>query len=135
MFAGVRINTSENRAVLHTALRLPPGSELFVDAQDMAADVHAVLKRMGDFTDRLRNGEWTGATGERITTVVIIGIGGSDLGPVMVYRALRHYADAGISARFVSNIDPADLVATLADLDPATTLFVIESKTFPRWRR
>ncbi len=130
MFAGVHINTSENRAVLHTALRLPPGSELFVDGQDVAADVHAVLKRMGDFTDRLRNGEWTGATGERITTVVNIGIGGSDLGPVMVYRALRHYADAGISARFVSNIDPADLVATLADLDPATTLFVIASKTF-----
>ncbi len=85
---------------------------------------------MGEFTDRLRSGEWTGATGERITTVVNIGIGGSDLGPVMVYDALRHYADAGISARFVSNVDPADLVAKLDGLDPATTLFIVASKTF-----
>jgi glucose-6-phosphate isomerase len=89
-----------------------------------------VLDRMGDFTDRLRSGEWTGATGERIKTVVNIGIGGSDLGPVMVYDALRHYADAGISARFVSNVDPADLVAALDGLDPATTLFIVASKTF-----
>lgn len=130
MFSGVHINTSENRAVLHTALRLPRGSVLTVDGQDIVADVHDVLDRMGDFTDRLRNGEWRGATGERITTVVNIGIGGSDLGPVMVNQALRHYADAGISARFVSNVDPADLVATLTGLDPATTLFVIASKTF-----
>ncbi|MGE3656168.1 MAG: glucose-6-phosphate isomerase [Mycolicibacterium sp.] len=130
MFSGAHINTSEDRAVLHTALRLPRGSELTVDGQDVAADVHHVLDRMGDFTDRLRSGEWRGATGERITTVVNIGIGGSDLGPVMVDRALRHYADAGISARFVSNIDPADLVANLAGLDPATTLFIIASKTF-----
>src|SRR5271166_5349851 len=111
MFDGVHINVSENRAVLHTALRLP-------------------LDAMGDFTDRLRSGEWTGATGKRISTVVNIGIGGSDLGPVMVYQALRHYADAGISARFVSNVDPADLIAKLADLDPATTLFIVASKTF-----
>ena len=130
MFAGVHINTSEDRAVLHTALRLPRGSALTVDGQNVVADVHEVLDRMGDFTDRLRSGEWRGATGERITTVVNIGIGGSDLGPVMVYQALRHYADAGISARFVSNIDPADLVATLTGLDPATTLFIIASKTF-----
>jgi glucose-6-phosphate isomerase len=130
MFAGVHINTSEDRAVLHTALRLPRGAELVVDGQDVVADVHAVLDAMGDFTDRLRNGEWTGATGERITTVVNIGIGGSDLGPVMVYQALRHYADAGISARFVSNVDPADLVAKLDGLDPAKTLFIVASKTF-----
>ena len=130
MFAGVHINTSEDRAVLHTALRLPKGAELTVDGQDVVADVHQVLDAMGDFTDRLRNGEWTGATGERIKTVVNIGIGGSDLGPVMVYQALRHYADAGISARFVSNVDPADLVAKLDGLDPATTLFIVASKTF-----
>jgi glucose-6-phosphate isomerase len=130
MFSGVHINTSENRAVLHSALRLPPDAELTVDGQNVVADVHEVLQRMGDFTDRLRSGEWTGATGKRITTVVNIGIGGSDLGPVMVYQALRHYADGDISARFVSNVDPADLVATLADLDPASTLFIIASKTF-----
>ncbi|MCV7205383.1 glucose-6-phosphate isomerase [Mycolicibacterium peregrinum] len=130
MFAGEHINTSEDRAVLHTALRLPADAALTVDGQDVVADVHDVLDRMGGFTDRLRSGEWTGATGERIKTVVNIGIGGSDLGPVMVYDALRHYADAGISARFVSNVDPADLVATLADLDPATTLFIVASKTF-----
>jgi glucose-6-phosphate isomerase len=130
MFAGVHINTSEDRAVLHVALRMPRGTELIVNGQDVVADVHEVLDRMGDFTDRLRSGEWRGATGERITTVVNIGIGGSDLGPVMVYQALRHYADAGISARFVSNVDPADLVAALDGLDPAKTLFIVASKTF-----
>src|ERR1700722_8729147 len=129
MFSGVHINTSEDRAVLHTALRLPRDAELVVDGQNVVADVHQVLDAMGDFTDRLRNGEWTGATGERIKTVVNIGIGGSDLGPVMVFQALRHYADAGISARFVSNVDPADLVAKLDGLDPAKTLFIIASKT------
>jgi glucose-6-phosphate isomerase len=130
MFNGTHINVSEDRAVLHTALRLPRDATLTVDGQDVVADVHEVLDAMGDFTDRLRSGEWTGATGKRISTVVNIGIGGSDLGPVMVYQALRHYVDAGISARFVSNVDPADLVAKLADLDPATTLFIIASKTF-----
>ncbi|TXH24880.1 MAG: glucose-6-phosphate isomerase, partial [Mycobacterium sp.] len=130
MFAGQHINTSEDRAVLHTALRLPRGASLVVDGQDVVADVHSVLDEMGTFTDRLRSGEWTGATGKRITTVVNIGIGGSDLGPVMVDQALRHYADAGISARFVSNVDPADLVAKLDGLDPATTLFIVASKTF-----
>jgi glucose-6-phosphate isomerase len=130
MFAGQHINTSEDRAVLHTALRLPRGAALVVDGQDVVADVHSVLDEMGTFTDRLRSGEWTGATGKRITTVVNIGIGGSDLGPVMVDQALRHYADAGISARFVSNVDPADLVAKLDGLDPATTLFIVASKTF-----
>ena len=130
MFAGEHINTSEDRAVLHTALRLPRGASLVVDGQDVVADVHSVLDEMGTFTDRLRSGEWTGATGQRITTVVNIGIGGSDLGPVMVDQALRHYADAGITARFVSNVDPADLVAKLDGLDPATTLFIVASKTF-----
>ena len=130
MFSGVHINTSEDRAVLHTALRDPRGVELVVDGQHVVEDVHSVLDKMGDFTDRLRSGEWTGATGERIKTVVNIGIGGSDLGPVMVNNALRHYADAGISARFVSNVDPADLVAKLDGLEPATTLFIVASKTF-----
>jgi glucose-6-phosphate isomerase len=130
MFNGKHINVSEDRAVLHTALRLPRDATLTVDGQNVVADVHKVLDAMGDFTDRLRSGEWTGATGKRITTVVNIGIGGSDLGPAMVYQALRHYVDAGISARFVSNVDPADLIAKLADLDPATTLFIIASKTF-----
>ncbi|OBJ60260.1 glucose-6-phosphate isomerase [Mycobacterium sp. 1423905.2] len=130
MFAGEHINTSEDRAVLHTALRLPRDVQLDVDGTNVVKEVHEVLDAMGDFTDRVRSGDWTGATGERIKTVVNIGIGGSDLGPVMVYQALRHYADAGISARFVSNVDPADLVATLADLEPATTLFIVASKTF-----
>jgi glucose-6-phosphate isomerase len=130
MFSGAHINTSEDRAVLHTALRQPRGVELVVDGQHVVEDVYSVLDKMGDFTDRLRSGEWTGATGERIKTVVNIGIGGSDLGPVMVNNALRHYADAGISARFVSNVDPADLVAKLDGLEPATTLFIVASKTF-----
>ena len=130
MFAGQRINTSEGRSVLHTALRLPRDATLTVDGQDVVTDVHAVLDAMGDFTDRVRSGAWTGATGKRIETVVNIGIGGSDLGPAMAYQALRHYADAGISARFVSNVDPADMVAKLDGLDPATTLFIVASKTF-----
>ena len=130
MFAGEHINTSEDRAVLHTALRLPRDVTLDVDGREVVADVHAVLDAMGEFTDRLRSGDWTGATGKRITTVVNIGIGGSDLGPAMAYQALRHYADAGIAARFVSNVDPADLVAKLDGLDPATTLFIVASKTF-----
>ena len=130
MFAGEHINTSENRAVLHTALRLPRDATLSVDGQNVVTDVHAVLDAMGDFTDRLRNGQWTGATGQRIACVVNIGIGGSDLGPAMAYGALRHYADAGIAARFVSNVDPADVVAKLDGLDPATTLFIVASKPF-----
>ncbi|MBC2644661.1 MULTISPECIES: glucose-6-phosphate isomerase [unclassified Rhodococcus (in: high G+C Gram-positive bacteria)] len=130
MLRGDRVNITENRAVLHTALRLPADAALTVDGRDVVADVHRVLDRMGEFTDRIRSGQWRGATGERITTVVNIGIGGSDLGPRMVYRALRHYTDAGISVQFVSNVDPTDLVATLTDLDPATTLFVVSSKTF-----
>ncbi|MEU2252755.1 glucose-6-phosphate isomerase [Nocardia xishanensis] len=130
MFAGAHINTSEDRAVGHVALRLPAGESMIIDGDDAGAEVHEVLRRMGEFTDELRSGRWRGATGERIATVVNIGIGGSDLGPVMVHQALRHYADAGIGARFVSNVDPADLVAELAGLDPATTLFIVASKTF-----
>jgi len=130
MLAGAHINTSENRAVGHVALRLPAGESLRIDGEDAGAQVHEVLRRMGEFTDELRSGAWRGATGERIRTVVNIGIGGSDLGPVMVHQALRHYADAGIGARFVSNVDPADLVAELDGLDPATTLFIVASKTF-----
>lgn len=130
MFTGEHINVSEDRAVLHTALRLPPGEALTVDGQDVAGDVHAVLDKMADFAGRVRSGEWTGFTGKRITTVVNIGIGGSDLGPAMAYEALHDFADAGISCRFVSNIDPADIVGKLAGLDPEQTLFVISSKTF-----
>ncbi len=130
MLAGEHINTSEGRAVLHTALRLPRDASLTVDGHEVVAEVHDVLERMGEFTDRLRSGDWRGATGERITTVVNIGIGGSDLGPVMLHQALRAYADAGISCRFVSNVDPADLVAKTAGLDPARTLFIVSSKTF-----
>ncbi|RPA56811.1 glucose-6-phosphate isomerase [Gordonia oryzae] len=130
MFAGVHINTSEDRAVLHTALRLPADAELVVDGHNVVADVHEVLDAMGAFTDKLRSGEWKGHTGKAITDVVNIGIGGSDLGPVMVYQALRHYLDSPIRCHFVSNVDPADLVATLVDLDAETTLFIVASKTF-----
>jgi len=129
MFAGEHLNVTEDRAVLHTALRLPRSARLVVDGQDVVADVHAVLEAMGEFTDRVRGGRWRGATGEKIETVVNIGIGGSDLGPVMVTRALRHYHD-GPQVRFVSNVDPADLTAALTGLDPASTLFVVASKTF-----
>ena len=129
MFSGAHINVSEDRAVLHTALRGRRDSTLLVDGQNVIGDVHQVLDRMGAFTDRIRSGDWLGATGQAIRTVVNIGIGGSDLGPAMVYRALRHYTD-GPEVRFVSNVDPADLVSTLSGLDPASTLFVVVSKTF-----
>ena len=132
MFSGKHINVTEDRAVLHTALRRPEGytPALTVDGQDVDADVHAVLKKIYAFADRVRNGEWTGVTGKRIETVVNIGIGGSDLGPVMVYEALKPYADAGITARFISNIDPTDVAEKVSDLDPETTLFIVASKTF-----
>ncbi|MBW0135186.1 glucose-6-phosphate isomerase [Pseudonocardia abyssalis] len=130
MFAGEHINTSEDRAVLHTALRAPRATALAVDGQDVIDDVHAVLDRMGEFTDSVRSGAWTGHTGERIRAVVNIGIGGSDLGPVMAYEALRAYARRDIELRFVSNIDPTDVAEATRDLDPATTLFVVSSKTF-----
>ncbi|GAA2671799.1 glucose-6-phosphate isomerase [Nonomuraea recticatena] len=130
MFSGEHINVSEDRAVLHVALRMPADAKLVVDGQDVVADVHAVLDKMSDFSGRVRSGEWKGQTGQAIKTVVNIGIGGSDLGPAMAYEALRDYADAGITARFVSNIDPADIHGALKDLDPATTLVIVSSKTF-----
>jgi len=130
MFEGRHINTTENRAVLHIALRLPRDATLVVDGQDVVADVHRVLDRMGQLADEIRSGTWRGATGERIRAVVNIGIGGSDLGPAMAYEALLDYADPDIRCRFVSNIDPVDLWNKTHDLDPATTLFVVSSKTF-----
>lgn len=130
MFSGRHINSTEDRAVLHTALRLPAEESLHVDEQNVAADVHDVLSRMRDFAHALRSGEWLGVTGHTIKTVVNIGIGGSDLGPAMATQALRSFATAGISGRFVSNVDPADFTSKVADLDPAETLFVVASKTF-----
>ena len=130
MFAGEHINITEDRAVLHTALRRPVWDSLTVDGQDVVVDVHDVLEKIYAFARRVRSGEWTGVTGKRIETVVNIGIGGSDLGPVMVYEALRPYVQDGLSARFISNIDPTDCAEKVADLDPETTLFIIASKTF-----
>ncbi|PZU32698.1 MAG: glucose-6-phosphate isomerase [Microbacterium sp.] len=132
MLRGEHINTTEDRAVLHTALRRPAGASpaLCVDGQDVDADVQSVLSAMAAFAERVRSGEWTGITGKKVETVVNIGIGGSDLGPAMVSAALEPYADTGISARFVSNIDPFDLAHKTKDLDPETTLVVVASKTF-----
>jgi glucose-6-phosphate isomerase len=130
MFRGDRINVTEDRPVLHTALRLPASSELELDGDDVVAEVHDVLRRVYDFADRVRSGTWTGVTGERIRTVVNIGIGGSDLGPVMAYEALKPYVAADIECRFISNIDPTDCATTLAGIDPASTLFIVSSKTF-----
>jgi glucose-6-phosphate isomerase len=130
MFSGQHVNSTEDRAVLHVALRDPRTSGLDVDGQDVRHDVHEVLGRMADFADRVRSGEWTGHTGERIRAVVNIGIGGSDLGPAMAYTALRDWSDRSLAFRFVSNIDPTDLAEATRDLDPATTLFIVASKTF-----
>lgn len=130
MFAGEHINATEGRAVLHTALRLPPGASLEVDGSDVAAEVHDVLRRMASFSVRVREGEWTGATGEPIRNIVNIGIGGSDLGPAMAYEALRYYSDRRMTFRFVSNVDPTDITEALRGLDPARTLFIVASKTF-----
>jgi len=130
MFAGEHINNTEDRAVLHTALRIPAEDDLSVDGQDVAADVHEVLGRVRDFATALRSGAWLGHTGHTIKKVVNIGIGGSDLGPAMAAKALRSYEVAGISAEFVSNVDPADMAATLDGLDAESTLFIIASKTF-----
>ena len=130
MFGGEHINNTEDRAVLHTALRIPAEDDLSVDGQDVAADVHEVLGRMRDFATALRSGAWLGHTGHTIKKVVNIGIGGSDLGPAMAAKALRSYEVAGISAEFVSNVDPADMAATLDGLDAESTLFIIASKTF-----
>ncbi len=130
MFSGARINTTEDRAVLHVALRARRGTRIEVDGRDVVADVHAVLDRMASFSERVRSGEWVGATGERITTVVNIGIGGSHLGPEMACRALARYAHPEITTRFVSNIDGAAITETLDRCEPSTTLFVVASKTF-----
>jgi glucose-6-phosphate isomerase len=130
MFRGDRINVTENRAVLHVALRAPRSAAIVVDGKDVVPDVHAVLDRTADFVTRVRIGEWKGHTGKRIRNVVNIGIGGSDLGPVMAYEALRHYSDRSLNFRFVSNVDGIDLVEATRDLDPAETLFIVSSKTF-----
>ncbi|MEZ5186027.1 MAG: glucose-6-phosphate isomerase [Candidatus Nanopelagicales bacterium] len=130
MFSGQHINTTEDRAVLHTALRLPRDATLVVDGQDVVADVHEVLDRMAAFADRIRSGEWTGHTGKPIRNIVNIGIGGSDLGPVMAYEALKHYCRRDMTFRFVSNVDGTDFVEAVIDLNPAETLFIVASKTF-----
>src|SRR5487761_942362 len=130
MFRGEHINVSEDRAVLHAALRMPRTTSLIVDGTDVVAQVHEVLDRMADFSNRVRSGEWTGYTGKRIRNVINVGIGGSDLGPVMAYEALRHYATRDITFRFVSNVDSTDFVEATRDLDADETLFIISSKTF-----
>jgi len=130
MFAGERINTSENRAVLHVALRMPRGTSLIVDGVDVVAEVHEVLDRMADFATKIRSGTWRGHTGKPIRNVVNIGIGGSDLGPVMAYEALRHYTDRGLRFRFVSNVDSTDFAEATRDLAAEETLFIVSSKTF-----
>jgi len=130
MFAGEKINLTENRAVLHVALRAPRGAVLRVDGKNVVPDVHAVLAKMEAFAQRIRRGTWKGHTGKRIRHIVNIGIGGSDLGPVMAYEALKHYSQRGLNFRFVSNVDGADFVEAVRDLDPAETLFIVSSKTF-----
>ncbi len=130
MFAGEHINVTEDRAVLHVALRMPRGRSLIVDGRDVVKDVHEVLDRMAAFAERIRSGEWKGHTGKAIRNVVNIGIGGSDLGPVMAYRALRHYSRRDMTFRFVSNVDGTDFAESTRDLDPEQTLFIVSSKTF-----
>jgi glucose-6-phosphate isomerase len=130
MFQGEKINITENRAVLHVALRAPKGASILVDGKNVVPEVHAVLDRMADFSKRVRGGAWKGHTGKRIRNVINIGIGGSDLGPVMAYEALRHYSDRNMTFRFVSNVDGTDFVEATLDLDPAETLFIVSSKTF-----
>src|SRR4249920_329593 len=130
MFRGEKINVTENRAALHVALRAPRGASILVDGKNVVPEVHAVLDKMSDFAQRIRSGQWKGHTGKRIRNVVNIGIGGSDLGPVMAYEALKHYSDRAMTFRFVSNVDGTDFVEATRDLDPAETLFVISSKTF-----
>ena len=130
MLRGDKINVTEHRAALHTALRVPRGRSIVVDGEDVVPKVHAVLGRMADLARHLRDGRWTGHTGRRIQNVVNIGIGGSDLGPVMAYEALRHYSERALTMRFVSNVDGTDLVEATRDLDPAETLFIVSSKTF-----
>jgi len=130
MFSGEKINSTEDRAVLHVALRAPSGASIMVDGKNVVADVHQVLDKMAGFASRVRSGDWQGHTGKRIRNVINIGIGGSDLGPVMAYEALRHYSERSMIFRFVSNVDGIDLVEATRDLDPAETLFIVSSKTF-----
>jgi len=130
MFAGEKINITEDRAVLHVALRAPRGEVIKVDGVDVVPEVHKVLEAMGAFAERIRSGEWKGHTGKKIKNIINIGIGGSDLGPVMAYEALRHYSDPELSIRFVSNVDGTDFAEAIRDLDPARTLFIVSSKTF-----
>jgi glucose-6-phosphate isomerase len=130
MFRGEKINGTEKRAVLHVALRAPRGTSIVVDGEDVVPEVHAVLDKMAEFSNRVRSGSWKGHTGKRIRNVINIGIGGSDLGPVMAYEALRHYSERGMAFRFVSNVDGTDFAEAVRDLDPAETLFIISSKTF-----
>jgi glucose-6-phosphate isomerase len=130
LFRGEKINITENRAVLHVALRAPKGASIMVDGQDVVPEVHAVLDKMANFSERVRSGAWTGHTGKRIRNVINIGIGGSDLGPVMAYEALKHYSDRKMTFRFVSNVDGTDFAEAVQDLDPAETLFIVSSKTF-----
>ena len=130
MFRGEKINITENRAVLHVALRAPKGASIVVDGRNVVPEVHAVLDKMADFANRVRGGQWKGHTGKRIRNVINIGIGGSDLGPVMAYEALRYYSDRAMTFRFVSNVDGTDFVEATRDLDAAETLFIISSKTF-----
>ena len=130
MFRGEKINLTEQRAVLHVALRAPKGAVIVVDGENVVPQVHAVLDRMANFSDRVRSGAWLGHTGKRIRNVINIGIGGSDLGPVMAYEALKHYSERGLTCRFVSNVDGTDFAEATQDLDPGETLFIISSKTF-----
>src|SRR5277367_2867536 len=130
MFRGDKINVTEKRAVLHVALRAPKGEAIFVDGVDVVPEVHAVLDKMSAFSDRVRSGDWKGHTGKRIRNVINIGIGGSDLGPVMAYEALKHYSDREITFRFVSNVDGTDFAEAVRDIDPAETLWIVSSKTF-----
>src|SRR5262245_16079245 len=130
MFRGEKINITENRAVLHVALRAPRSATIVVDGENVVPQVHAVLNKMADFSNRVRSGDWKGYTGKRIRNVINIGIGGSDLGPVMAYEALKYYSDRAMTFRFVSNVDGTDFVEATRDLDPAETLFIVSSKTF-----
>ena len=130
MFRGEKINITENRAVLHVGLRAPKGFSIFVDGENVVPKVHAVLDKMATFSERIRSGEWKGHTGKRIRNVINIGIGGSDLGPVMAYEALKHYSERGMTFRFISNVDSTDLYEAVRDLDAAETLFIVSSKTF-----
>ncbi|HEY4764430.1 MAG TPA: glucose-6-phosphate isomerase, partial [Candidatus Sulfotelmatobacter sp.] len=130
MFKGEKINITEKRAVLHVALRAPKGSSIMVDGENVVPGVHAVLDKMAGFCDRVRSGAWKGHTGKRIRNVINIGIGGSDLGPVMAYEALKHYSDRSLTFRFVSNVDGTDFAEAVRDLDPAETLWIVSSKTF-----